>query len=115
MLYPPELRARKIKHLDEKQHLLSLCHTRRIQVQFSKGAFKNEYTSEASQAEPIAHDKLFERFVTERRYLNNVTAKTIIWYWSSWKALGRPVLGFGAVAGPSKAAWTTQVSALRAR
>jgi hypothetical protein len=31
-------------------------------------------------------DVLFEQFLRERRYLKNVTPKTLTWYESAWKA-----------------------------
>lgn len=36
-------------------------------------------------------DDLFAQFVKERRFLDNVTDKTIQWYWQSWKAYKRTV------------------------
>jgi integrase/recombinase XerD len=34
---------------------------------------------------------LFENFVREKRFLNNVTDKTVTWYYQSWKAFKRTV------------------------
>jgi hypothetical protein len=40
---------------------------------------------------------LFERFLRERRYLKNVTPKTVVWYETAFLALTRAV----PVSGPS--------------
>jgi site-specific recombinase XerD len=59
-------------------------------------------------------ETLFERFVTERPYLKNVTPTTVCWYWDSWRALGAPVLKNPASL-PDKAAWAVQIASLRGR
>lgn len=61
----------------------------------------------------IAADKLFEQFVTERRYLKNVTAKTEEWYWNAWKVFGREVFAERLPSAPTRADWAAKVAKLR--
>ena len=39
--------------------------------------------------DPLSMSALFERFLAERRFLNNVTPSTIEWYQTAFKALQR--------------------------
>ncbi len=59
-------------------------------------------------------EKLFEQFVTERKYLKNVSAKTEDWYWQSWKGLGQLAL-LSAETAPTKAEWAEHIGTLRKR
>lgn len=59
-------------------------------------------------------EKLFEQFVTERKYLKNVSAKTEDWYWQSWKGLGQLAL-LSAETAPTKAEWAEHIGTLRNR
>src|SRR5579883_1938604 len=57
--------------------------------------------------------QLFERFVKERKYLKNVTPKTVDWYWNSWAALcGKSVWATSSDM-PPKEYWTARIAELR--
>ena len=59
-------------------------------------------------------EELFKQFVTERKYLKNVTPKTEDWYWQSWKSFGHLALSSPDKL-PGKAEWAKAISALRDR
>lgn len=66
-------------------------------------------------------ESLFQQFLRERRYLKNVSPKTLVWYESAWKALltsqspGLAQVALNGTAPLTRAHLTTFVVALRDR
>src|ERR1700690_2315802 len=42
------------------------------------------------QSSPALEDSMFEQFIKERQYLQNVSPRTVEWYRESFKWLGEP-------------------------
>jgi site-specific recombinase XerD len=62
--------------------------------------------------DPLATSFLFQQFLTQRRYLKNVTSSTIEWYETAFKALQRSL---GTDLPLTKTSLQTFVVALRQR